>query len=83
VTNATRDAYLDALAFSRAMLRGDVDGRTAVARSCDPVLMVDALASLYVGLVQTVTGTLVATDVALAYMLDHVDDLLPSHQDPT
>ena len=50
------DAFLDALAFSRCTLRHDWEGRNAVARACDPVALVDALTTLYLGLIATVVG---------------------------
>ncbi|QIX27509.1 hypothetical protein ncot_13490 [Nocardioides sp. JQ2195] len=47
-TDINRDAFLDAIAFTRCRLNNDTDGLTAVAMACEPVEMVEALASLYI-----------------------------------
>ena len=42
---AARDHAADALAYVRATYIGDAEGRAAIARACDPVRMVDAMAA--------------------------------------
>ncbi len=46
MTTSTRDSTADALAFIKATYLGDGNGRAAVARNCDPVGMVDAMAAI-------------------------------------
>ncbi len=46
MTTSTRDSTADALAFIKATYLGDGNGRAAIARSCDPVGMVDSMAAL-------------------------------------
>lgn len=46
MTTSTRDSTADALAFIKATYLGDGNGRAAVARNCDPVQMVDAMAAI-------------------------------------
>ena len=53
------DNLLDALAYLRATLTGDQDGREVVARHCDPPGIFEAMTTLVIGhLVQVTTDPL-------------------------
>ncbi len=70
-----RDAFLDALAFTRCTWGQDWQGRHAVAMSCDPVQMVEALTYLYLGFIRHLTGE-PGVEPYLAYLQDHLGDVI-------
>ena len=54
-TSEIRDDCLDALAWLQVHLEGDDDGRTVIAKNCDPVALVDILTGMHLGLINLTT----------------------------
>ena len=73
--NLTEDGMLDAIAWTRAELTGDMAGKLAIARSCDPVALVDSITALFCGLLCVVSPN---PEAHLEFIRANVDQLLGS-----
>lgn len=70
----TRDDFRDAIGWMYAFIHGDAEAKSALAGACDPVGMVDALATMYAGLILLSTRDRPA--IYLDYMRDNLDAIL-------
>lgn len=70
----TRDDFRDALGWMYAVVNGDREAKTELARACDPAGMVEAMATLFGGLILLSTRGEPLT--YLDYLRDNLDAML-------
>ena len=70
----TRDDFRDAVGWMYAVLRCDTEAKRTLAMACDPAGMVEAMASMYGGLI--VLSTNGQPLAYLDYVRDHLDQWL-------
>ncbi len=70
----TRDDFRDALGWMYAVIHRDTEAKNALARACDPAGMVEAMATMYGGLIALSTNGKPLT--YLDYMRDNLDGWL-------
>jgi hypothetical protein len=70
----TRDDFRDAVGWMYAVMRGDRQAKGSLANACDPAGMVEAMATMYGGLIFLSTNG--QPLVYLDYVRDHLDQWL-------
>lgn len=70
----TSDDFRDALGWMYAVVNGDAEAKCALARACDPAGMVEAMASMFAGLI--LISTRGEPMSYLDYLRDNLDDLI-------
>ena len=70
----TRDDFRDAIGWMYAVFNRDRGAKSALAVECDPAGLVEALATMYGGLIML--GTNACPLTYLNYMRDHLDEWL-------
>lgn len=76
----TRDDFRDALGWMYAVVNGDTEAKTALARACDPAGMVEAMASMFAGLV--IINTNGQPVLYLDWLRDNLDAMLDEASAP-
>ena len=69
-----RDGYLDALAWMDVYIARDHDGKMAIARNTDPVMLVEALTIMFLSLIRV--STLGQESAYIQALRDNVDNVL-------
>ncbi len=70
----TRDDFRDAIGWMYAVVNGDNAAKSTLAGACDPAGMVEAMATLFAGLILISTHGKPLT--YLDFMRDHLDEML-------
>ena len=73
-----RDGYADAIAWIRCTLRGDQEGKAAIALNVTPGYIIEALGNLFIGLAASTTGE---PEECLNFLSMHIDRLAVAGED--
>jgi hypothetical protein len=70
----TRDDFRDAIGWMYAVFSGDAAAKNGLANACDPAGLVEAMATMYGGLIAISTNGKPHT--YLDFVRDHLDEML-------